>query len=125
MSLQEVRFSRNGGPLTVEVSFGYVQVGAYALMLWDKKGKSKRKLGEGINTDDVPDVYTLPEPSASNEGAILDCLATILGGSPGANERYRVDVIVNQGGAECGRQFDEGVLSAKSVSTRLVIRLVC
>jgi hypothetical protein len=125
MALHEVRFSRNGGPLSVEVSFGYVQVGAYALMLWDKKGKGKNKLGEGINTDDVPDIYTLPKPSANNDGAILDCLATILGGNPGPNERFRIDVIVYQDGIECGRQFDEGVLASKSVSTRLAIRLVC
>ena len=125
MPLHEVQFDCNGGPLTVEVSFGYVQVGAYALMLWDKKGKGKRKLGEGINTDDVPDVYTLPRPNASNSGAILDCLATILGGNPGQDERYRVDVIVAQDGKECGRQFDEGVLSSKSVSVRLALRLAC
>lgn len=125
MPLTEIRFNRTGGPLTVEVVFGYVQVGAYALVLWDSKGRTKKKLNEGINTDQVPDVCRLPIPVTKNNGGILDCLATILGGTPGPDERYRVDMIVSQDGVECGREFDEGMLGAKSVSTRLVIRLVC
>ena len=76
MPLHEIRFNRNGGPVTVEITFGYVQVGAYALVLWDKKGRGKRKLGEGINTDQAPDIYPLPRPNGENDGSILDCLGT-------------------------------------------------
>jgi hypothetical protein len=125
MPLNEIRFNRDGGPLTVEIAFAFVQVGAYAIVLWDRKGKSKMKLIEGINTDQIPDTYTLPQPNSKNDGGILDCLATILGGNPGPNERYRVDVIVTQNGVECGRQFDEGMLGSRSISTRLAARLVC
>jgi hypothetical protein len=125
MALSEVQINCKGGPVTVEINFGYVQVGAYSLVIWDKRGKSKRKLGEGINTDEVADVYTLPQPNTANDGGILDCLATILGGAPGPDERYRVDMIVFQDGVERGREFDEGVLGSKSVSTRLAMRLVC
>jgi hypothetical protein len=124
MPLHEIHFHRNGGPVTVEIMFGYVQVGAYALVLWDKSGRVKKKLGEGINTDQVADVYTLPRPNSGNDGSILDCLATILGGNPGANEHYRVDMIVYQDGKECGRHFDEGILGSQSLSTRLAVRLV-
>ena len=60
MALSEIRFDPKGGPVTVEVVFGYVQVGAYAVVLWNMEGKSRRKLGEGINTDQIPDVYSLP-----------------------------------------------------------------
>ena len=125
MPLHEIRFNRNGGPVTVEITFGYVQVGAYALVLWDKKGRGKRKLGEGINTDQAPDIYPLPRPNGENDGSILDCLATILGGNPGPDEHYRVDMIVYQDGAECGRRSDEGILGAQPHSTRLAARLVC
>ncbi len=125
MSLSEIRFDRKGGPVTVEIVFGHVQVGAYAVVLWDKKGRSREKLGEGINTDQIPDVYSLPHPNLSNDGGILDCTATILGGNPGPSERYRVDMIVRQDGVECGREFDEGVLASRSVSTRLAARVVC
>jgi hypothetical protein len=125
MALREIRFDRKGGPVTVEIVFGYVQVGAYAVVLWNTEGKSRRKLGEGINTDQVPDVYSLPSPIADNDGSILDCTATILGGNPGPDERYRVDMIVRQNGVECGREYDEGMLASRSVSTRLAVRLVC
>lgn len=125
MALSEIRFDPKGGPVTVEVVFGYVQVGAYAVVLWNMEGKSRRKLGEGINTDQIPDVYSLPSPVGNNNRAILDCTATILGGSPGPDERYRVDMIVRQNGVECGREYDEGMLASRSVSTRLAVRLVC
>lgn len=125
MALSEIRFDPKGGPVTVEVVFGYVQVGAYAVVLWNMEGKSRRKLGEGINTDQIPDVYSLPSPVGNNNRAILDCTATILGGNPGPDERYRVDMIVRQNGVECGREYDEGMLASRSVSTRLAVRLVC
>jgi hypothetical protein len=123
MALVEIRFDKGGGPLTVEVVFGHVQVGAYALALWDKKGRRKRKIGEGINTDQVADTYTLRQPISENNGAIIDCMATVLGGNTGPTERYRVDMIVSQGGVECGRQSEEGILGSQSISTRLAARL--
>jgi hypothetical protein len=111
--------------MTVEVVFGYMQVGAYSVVVWDKSGKAKKKIGEGVNTDQVQDLYTLPPPVSGYEGRILDCMATILGASPGLGERYRVDVIMRQDGVQCGVLSEEGQVGSSSVSIRLAARFVC
>lgn len=125
MALNEIRFNCNGGPVSVEITFGFAQVGAYTLVIWNPAGTAKRMLGEGVNTDQVPDVYTLPQPITGDNGSIVDCVATILAANPGLGEHYSVDMIVRQDGAECGREHDEGSLGSKSLSTRLAAKLIC
>jgi hypothetical protein len=124
MPLNQIRFDKGGGPITVEITFGYAQVGAYTLVLWDATGTGKRKLGEGVNTDLIPDVYVLPQPNVENDGRLLDSVATVIAPNPQPGERYRVDMIVRQNDIECGREFDEGPIDRKSVSTRLAVQLV-
>ncbi|MBX2990908.1 MAG: hypothetical protein KF749_07040 [Bacteroidetes bacterium] len=123
MSLNKIPINEKGGTVTVEISFGYAQVGAYTLLLWNKTGNSNKKLGEGINTDNVPDEFDLPKPVKNNVGKILDCLATIISPNPDEGSRYRVDMIVLQNGEECGRESYEGTISTKSVSIRLAAQL--
>ncbi|HXF99523.1 MAG TPA: hypothetical protein VNL69_02000 [Bacteroidota bacterium] len=118
MPLNKIPIDPAGGAVTVEIAFGFAQVGAYTLKLWYQSGQGKI-LGEGVNTDNKPDVFTLPKPVKSNIGRILDCVATVLSPNPKPGERYRVDMIVWQDGEECGREFDEGLIDRRSVSTRL------
>ncbi len=118
MPLNEIPINSSGGPVTVEIAFGFAQVGAYTLKLWYQSGQGKI-IGEGVNTDNKPDVFTLPKPAKSNIGRILDCVATVISPNPRPGERYRVDMIVHQDGEECGREFDEGLIDRRSVSTRL------
>ena len=122
MPLNTIAIKPAGGPVTVEIAFGFAQVGAYTLKLWYQSGQGK-VLGEGVNTDQVPDVFTLPKPVKTNVGRTLDCVATVLAPNPQPGERYRVDMIVRQDGQECGRESDEGQISQKSISTRLAIQL--
>lgn len=124
MPLNEIRFNKNGGPITVEIPFGYAQAGAYTLVLWDATGSKKQQIGEGVNTDQIPDLYTLPQPNSNNDGCILDCVATVVAPNPRPGEQFRVDMIVRQDGQELGREFDEGPIDGKSVSTRLAAKLV-
>lgn len=122
MPLNTIPIKPTGGPITVEIAFGFAQVGAYTLKLWFPSGQGKI-LGEGVNTDNEPDIFTLPKPAKVNVGRILDCVATILSPNPKPGERYRVDMIVHQDGVERGREFDEGPLDRRSVSTRLAVQL--
>lgn len=124
MPLNKIHFRKDGPPVTVEIQFGYAQVGAYNLILWDATGSGKRKLGEGINTDLIPDIYTLPQPNSENDKRILDCLATIIAPDPKPGERYRVDMIVRQDSKLCGQEYDEGVIDKKSITTRLAVELI-
>jgi hypothetical protein len=123
MPLNKIPIKATGGTVTVEIAFGFAQVGAYTLLLWNKTGNTNKRLGQGVNTDSIPDVYELPKPTKSNIGKLLDCLATVIAPKPRPGERYRVDMIVWQDGKECGREFDEGPLNRKSISTRLAVEL--
>jgi hypothetical protein len=124
MPLNTIPIGPKGGVVTVEIAFGYAQVGAYTLLLWTRAGDANRKIGEGINTDNIPDEFVLPKPVKNNVGKILDCLATVLSPSVEPGGRYRVDMIVRQDGKECGREFYEGPIAAKSTSVRLAAELI-
>lgn len=123
MPLNKISIRPAGGPVTVEILFGFAQVGAYNLLLWNKTGNASKKLGEGVNTDNVPDQFDLPKPTKNNVGKILDCLATVITPTVQAGNRYRVDMIVRQDGQERGREFDEGPINARSLTTRLAAEL--
>lgn len=123
MPLNTIPINPKGGGVSVEISFGFAQVGAYILKLWYASGKG-RVLGEGVNTDATPDILPLPNPVKSNVGRIVDCLATVIAPNAAPGERYRVDMIIRQNGQECGREFDEGPITGKSLTTRLAVRLV-
>ncbi|MDL1893202.1 hypothetical protein FBQ87_09980 [Sphingobacteriales bacterium CHB3] len=123
MPLNKIPINETGGTVTVEISFGYAQVGAYTLLLWNKTGSDYKRLGEGMNTDNIPDEFKLPKPVKNNVGKILDCLATIISPKPEEGGRYRVDMIVRQDGEECGRESYEGTISTKSISVRLAAQL--
>ena len=45
MPLNKIPIRPNGGIVTVEVVFGFAQVGAYNLLLWNKTGNASKKLG--------------------------------------------------------------------------------
>jgi len=124
MPLKQIPFQKSGGPITVEIAFGFAQVGAYNLVLWDATGNGKHQIGEGMNTDTIPDIYLLPQPNVQNEKRLLDCVATIIAPNPKPGEQYRVDMIVRQDGNECGRESDQDTIDGKSVSTRLAVQLV-
>lgn len=124
MPLNTIPFKSSGDPISVEVSFGYAQVGAYDLFLWDATGNEKLQLGEGVNTNQLPDVYQLPQPNSKNDGRLVDCIATVIAPNPIPGQRYRVDMIVRQGNTECGRESDEGAVDRKSISIRLAVKLV-
>ncbi len=71
MALPVATYKKAGGPLSVEVFVGSQSFGLYELWLWEPDGKAKAKLGEGINTDDKPDVHELATPVAAHDGKIV------------------------------------------------------
>jgi len=83
------------------------------------------KLGEGMNTDNIPDVYILDKPLANYNGKIVDGIIDVIAPNPGEGEKYNVTLSVKQGDNEIGRESDEGDLSAKTVRVRLAIKLAC
>lgn len=62
---------RSTGPLSVEVFIGQVQFGWYDLWLWEADHRTKSQIGEGINTDAVPDIWPLLGDASEYDGRIL------------------------------------------------------
>lgn len=122
MPLDTITYA-SGEPMQVHVTFGFAQVGAYSLYLWDKNGSTKETVAEGVNTDNVPDEFPLSQPSAYYDGRIIDCIATVINPNPQPGDQFSVDLIVMQNGAELGRVSDSGTLDSKSLSLRLAARL--
>jgi hypothetical protein len=125
MALNTATYNKNGEQIKIEISFGYAQVGAYKLYLWDSSGKKKTELGEGMNTDNVPDIYTLEKPLEEYNSRIVDCVTDVISPTPQDGEKYSVNLSIQQNGIEIGKESDTGDLDAKTMRVRLAIKLSC
>jgi hypothetical protein len=90
---------RPKGTLQVEILVGQAHFGTYDVYLWESDGKSKKRLGEGVNADDIPDIIEIPGSPTTNEGRILHWRIRVAALSAGARQPYSVTVIVRQAGA--------------------------
>ncbi len=98
--LKTVTLKASGGPPAIDIAFGYAQHGLYKIAIWDAQGASPRVIGEGVNTDNVPDQFPLGEPLAELDKRIVswEGLITSFTGNPG--ERYSVTMRFIQNGAD-------------------------
>jgi hypothetical protein len=95
---QVVKFNKKGGPVTIEFVVGHAQWGRFKSVLWDPKGHNGKPVGEGVNTDQVPDVWPLPEKPSKLHGSLVswECAIGPLGTSKG--ELYSLSVRLAQDG---------------------------
>jgi len=119
--MKTIHFNPEGGPLSVEVRAGFAQPGSYALMLWEANQNAVvwQRRGNFINTDD--DLYPLPGPAAVHHNRLLDCLATFTITPP--IDRYRLQVIVFQEGAELGMDVREGKSDLPTLTVEIFVQL--
>lgn len=119
--MKTVHFNREGGPLSIEIRAGFAQPGSYGVFLWEANQNTVvfQRRGNFINTDD--DRYTLPGPASVHVGRLLDCLATFTITPP--IDRYRLQMIVFQDGAELGMEVREGKSDQPTVTVEIFIQL--
>jgi hypothetical protein len=67
---QVVKFNKKGGPVSIEFVVGQAQWGRFRSFLWQDK-QSNSQIGEGINTDQIPDIWPLPEKAAKLDGRVV------------------------------------------------------
>ena len=65
MNLKTVSLSAAGGDPTLEIAFGFAQHGQYRLYIWNADGQSPRLIGQGVSTDNNPDVFAIGERIAA------------------------------------------------------------
>ena len=97
--LKKVHLDRASGEAEVEIAFGFAQHGRYRIFIWDAAGANPRKIGEGVNSDNVPDRFPVGEPFSQLDHRIIswEGLVTSFAGEGG--ERYSVQVQFRQDGA--------------------------
>lgn len=91
------RLKAGAGKANVEVKIGDLNWGQYHLYLWDAEGLNHTDVGAGLNTDKIPDAFSIGAPASLN-GKMLSWqvhLASYVGGS----QPYDLVVEITQGGA--------------------------
>jgi hypothetical protein len=95
---QVIEFAKNGGDVTIEFVVGYAQWGLFRAYLWDAKGHTHKTIGEGVNTDETPDEWKLPDKGAKLDKRIVSWEVDIAPLGEGAGQLYSLSVRFSQGG---------------------------
>jgi hypothetical protein len=94
----EATIAAAGGPVSVEIVFGHAQHGTYTIQLFDPTGRQLLASETGLNTDGVPDQFTLQLPPARLDQHFLQWSGAVDAFSPRPGQRFSVTFRVLQGG---------------------------
>jgi hypothetical protein len=94
----EAQIARSGGPVSVEISFGFAQHGSYTLQLFDPAGAQLIDSLAGVNTDGIPDTFALQPTPAALHRHIVQWSGAVDAFTSAPGQRFSVDVQVMQGG---------------------------
>jgi len=93
-----VNFDRNGGKVSMEFVIGDAQWGRFRSFLWNNDGTNPKEIGHGVNTDNVPDVYTVPGRVADLEQKLVSWEVAIGPLGDAKTQLYNVSVRFSQDG---------------------------
>jgi hypothetical protein len=102
-----------GGPVTVEITFGQAQHATYTIQLFDPAGTTELTRQTGLNTDAIPDQFTLQASPAQLDQHILQWSGTVSAFSPAPGQQFSItfDVTQNRLGVPGGRVQRSGTLT--------------
>ncbi len=72
MSYYEVKYNNLGGPIEVKIHIGHAHWGDFWFTTYDSTGRNPERLFEGINSDEIPDEFSIENLNAIN-GCYLKC----------------------------------------------------
>lgn len=87
-----------GGPVTVGISFGFAQHGKYTIQVFDPGGTTELVRQSGVNTDAIPDQFTLQATPAQLDGQLLQWSGLVSAFSPAPGQQFSVTFDVSQNG---------------------------
>jgi hypothetical protein len=96
---QVVKFNKKGGKVSIEFIVGQAQWGRFRAILWDQPGHKHEEVGQGMNTDQIPDIWDLPvQKAAQLDGRMVSWEVAIgpLGASKG--QLFSLSVRLSQDG---------------------------
>jgi len=88
----------NGGPVTLGIGFGQAQHAKYTIQLFDPTGATEITRQIGMNSDSLPDQFTLQATPAQLDDHILQWSGLISAFSPVPGQMFSVTFEVTQGG---------------------------
>lgn len=91
------RVDGSAGPVSVEVLFGFANVGVYRIFLWDP-AQRPTPVAFGDNVDAEPDLHALPAAPADLSAHQLSYEAQIESPSEAEGQMYSAFVLVRQDG---------------------------
>lgn len=102
-----------GGPVTVGITFGQAQHAQFTIQLFDPTGVNELTRQSGLNTDAIPDQFTLQALPAQLDQHILQWSGLISAFSPAPGQQFSVTFDVTQVGVAVpgGRVQRTGALS--------------
>jgi hypothetical protein len=114
-----------GGPVTVGISFGQAQHAQYTIQVFDATGSRELARQTGLNTDAIPDQFTLQIGPGQLDQNILQWSGAISAFSPAPGQQFSITFDVSQNGAPVsgGRVQRTGALTITQAFVG-VLRLV-
>jgi hypothetical protein len=95
--LTTVTVAPQGGTVSVEVIFGFANIGIYRLFSWDATNKSTQ-IAEGNNVDKEPDSHDVPTAPSQLTTIQLSFEAKVQSPSSTPGQMYSLFVLVRQDG---------------------------
>lgn len=105
-NIQTLNFDPNGSRLFAKIKFEGLIVGSYMYQLWEAQSNDIIDARMGNNQNSEDDKYALPLPTGSNEGRLIDVRAKFVGLDPTNQPKFKIKVLLYQGGELIGEAFD-------------------
>ena len=87
-----------GGPVTVSIVFGQAQHAKYTIQLFDPAGTTELTRQAGLNTDAIPDQFTLQASPAQLDQHLLQWSGAVSAFTPAPGQLFSIIVDVTQNG---------------------------
>jgi len=115
--------SRAGGTPSVEVIVGHAHFGMFELVLFDAAGRNPQQIGQGVTSDNTPDIFGFPKPLDQLNGCTIFWRATIASPTGTPNEQFSILVRVLQDNKIAGTDTRTGPVDGPSPKgfVRLVV----
>ena len=113
MAVKKATLAGKGGTPKVEIIFGFAHSAKFEFFLYDAQRRNPVKFAEGVNSDDIPDIFDIgnPGPVTALNGCTLFWQAAIASATSAPGQQYMVHVRVMQDGKLAGADDNTGPLS--------------
>lgn len=107
-----VPIGKNSGPVTIDIKVGHPIFAQFQFTRYDENGRNPQIVFQGINSDTIPDTFTVDAISLSN--SFLHCQFMVHQHQVQPGARYKIDVIFRQGQSEIYRMSAGDSFTAQS-----------